>query len=75
MIIEQQLSCPVCTSNTQKDCDNWPTYPTYKFVYSKTFAAPASGSAPVKIIISQAPQTEAVVPLLITALNMYSRAT
>ena len=72
MVIEQQLSCPACTSQSQPDCDNYP-YPTYKFVYSKTFQAPAAGSAPVKIIISQAPQTEAVQPLLITALNMYSR--
>ena len=71
VVIQQQLSCAgECSSSDQPGCRSFPD-PTYKVVSGKV-VGPAGGSAPLKILISQAPETEETTSLVITTLDMFS---
>ncbi|KAI4188105.1 MAG: hypothetical protein L6R41_002356 [Letrouitia leprolyta] len=73
VVIPQQLSCPSCTSSSQPGC-KWYPDPTYKVVRGR-IVTPSSGKGELKVLISQAKQTSAVSPLLVTAVRMITPGT
>ncbi|KAL9036300.1 MAG: hypothetical protein Q9214_006201 [Letrouitia sp. 1 TL-2023] len=74
IVIPQQLSCPHCTSGDQPGCAGYPSQQTMKIV-TGTVVGPASGKGTLKVIVNQAPQTQAVAPLIVTAVRMITPGT